>query len=443
MSNQEPSPIQDLTREHSDRATRAKRFGLALIAGVIVALMAWPDLRPTPSLWAQQSPLTPTLTVTGTPTLLFTPTNTPTKELRVVNEIRSPVSGDAIARTVQIIGTALIPNFSSYDIHISPAAMEDWTWLTSSIQVVHDDTLYLFDTTAFPDGFYDLRVRAIDIYGSYTESYALNVEIRNANPPTPTPPPGATSPPVSPLFLPTPTPTPDERRQGPEGQGFFAPDAGTVVRGLVDIVATVNGYPENPFQRYELHIARAGHIDWLWLAGGETQVWQAPIHQWDTTQFEDGLYDLRLRIVFRDSNYNEFYLRNLSVANDGPPQLALAPPVGLTSPRSGDAVSGIVEFRGVVPADDLLRWELYWSPGTYEAWQFLVSSPDPANGLLARVDLSQLPSGLYDFRLRIVHSDTNYTDSYARDLRLLPTEPTQQPIQPSKKSKHDKPKWSE
>lgn len=412
-----------------DHGARVKRVGLVLLAVLVAGLLMWPDLRPVPVILAQQSPLTPTFTPTAsgtptptpTPTLSLSPTPTPTKVKRVVNEIRSPSSGDAVARSVQIIGTALIDNFSRYDIHISPAGMESWTWLRTNIEVVHDDALLLLDTTAYPDGLYDIRVRAIDIFGSYTESYLRNIEIRNSNPPTPTPLPGATSPAVSPLDLPTPTPTPDERRLGPGGQGFYAPDAGSVVRGMVDIVATVNGFPDNPFERYELYVARAGRVDWQWLAGGEQQIWQGPIYQWDTTQYEDGLYDLRLRIVLKDSNYNEFFLRNMSIANHSRPILALSPQVGITSPRGGDNVRGVVEFRGIVPSEELLRWELYWSPGTKEEWQFLVSSSEPASGgVLARVDLSQLPSGLYDFRLRIVRNDTNYTDTYARGLRLLP-----------------------
>jgi hypothetical protein len=41
------------------------------------------------------------------------------------------------------------------------------------------------------------------------------------------------------------------------------------------------------------------------------------------------------------------------------------------------------------------------------------------NGVLARLDLSQLPSGLYDFRLRVVRADTNYTDYEIRGIRLI------------------------
>jgi hypothetical protein len=204
------------------------------------------------------------------------------------------------------------------------------------------------------------------------------------------------------------------------GQGFYAPDAGSVVRGKTDIVATVVGLPLNPYRRFELAVSRAGEENWLWLYGAERQAWQETIYVWDTTTVPDGLYDLRLRMVYKDSNYNEYFLRNLSVANLSAPVLAFAPPTGISSPHGGTSVRGTVEFRGSVPAEDLLRWELAWSPGDADQWQFLVSSEYAVtDAVLARLDLSQLPGGLYDFRLRVVRSDTNYTDYFVRGLRLL------------------------
>jgi hypothetical protein len=63
---------------------------------------------------------------------------------------------------------------------------------------------------------------------------------------------------------------------------------------------------------------------------------------------------------------------------------------------------------------------LSWSPGGNEQWQFLVTSEMAVdNGILARLDLSQLPVGLYDFRLRVVRVDTNYSDYTIRGLRLV------------------------
>ena len=80
----------------------------------------------------------------------------------------------------------------------------------------------------------------------------------------------------------------------------------------------------------------------------------------------------------------------------------------------------MVEFRGTVPGEGLLRWELAWSPGEAEQWQLLVTSDKPVDkGLLARLDLTQLPPGLYDFRLRVVRVDTNYTDYIVRGLQLV------------------------
>jgi hypothetical protein len=219
--------------------------------------------------------------------------------------------------------------------------------------------------------------------------------------------------------VPTATPTPDPRRQSPGGLGFYAPDTGAVVRGETAIFATAVALPNRPFDRYELYLSQAGIEDWLLLYTGARAAWQEPIYFWDTTGVPDGLYDLRLRVVFKDSNYFEFHLRNLSVANRSAPVLAFTPPAGISAPRNGATIHGVVEFVGTVPPQDLLRWELYWSPGGSNEWQFLVSEARAVNnGLLARLDLSQLPSGLYDFQLRVVRSDTNYTDYEIRSLRL-------------------------
>jgi hypothetical protein len=263
-------------------------------------------------------------------------------------------------------------------------------------------------------------VRAIDDSGNYTESFIRGLEVRNAKPPTPTPDPNAPPGFVSPLLIPTPTPTPDPRRQSPGGLGFYAPDTGAVIRGDTAIVATAVALLDRPFNRYELFFTQAGLEDWTMLFSSERPAWQEPIYYWDTTLLPDGLYDLRLRVVYKDSNYDEYFLRNLSIANNSAPILAFTPPAGISLPHSGDELRGVVEFRGTVPAQDLLRWELYWSPGEREQWQFLVTSERAVdNGVLARLDLSQLPPGQYDFRLRVVRSDTNYTDYEIRGLRLL------------------------
>jgi hypothetical protein len=387
------------------RDERLKRLALVAMALAILLLSVWLDARSgRPGALAQESPL---------PT--DTPTPTATKVKRAVNEIVEPLETDAIFGITRIVGTALVDSYQRYDIHISPAGMDNWQWVHTSFAIVHDDTLARLDTTIYPDGFYDLRSRAIRNDGTFTEFFVRGVEIRNANPPTLTPAPNATPTPVSPL----PTPTPAILSRIPGGQGFYAPDNGAILRGVVPVRATVNGTLERRFTRYELAISPAGLEQWQLLTTSRDQVWQNVIYELDTTRFGDGLYDLRLRNVYEDGNYSEYHLRGLTIANAGPPQPAFSPAAGFTLPRSGAAVSGIVDFVGTVPAENLLRWELAWSPGQREEWHFLVGGDQPvANGLLARLDLSRLSSGLYDFRLRIVRSDYNYTDHLVRDLRL-------------------------
>lgn len=378
-------------------------LGVGLIAG-------WGGL----SLEAQTSPVvTP-----GSPV-------TPTPDRRVVNEIIHPRPGDAVAGFTDIIGSALIKDFQRYDVHIAPAGSEDWRWLTTSYRVVRNGTLYTLDTTGYPDGLYDLRVRALNQRGEYSEAFLRNLEIRNALPPTPTPVVNAAGlrvyivPTLVPTPQPTPTPTNESRVEG--GQGFYAPRSGDQLSGYVNIVATVNGFPRNPFNRYELAISPAGLAQWSHLYTGDQQTWQDSIYLLDTRRFPDGLYDLRLRIVYRDANYNEYFLRNLRFANQ--PAFAASgvgrQGNGIFSPRPSASVQGQVDFLGTAADPNFLRWELYWSPAGTDEWAFAVSRDKPVfAGKLATLDLAKLPPGAYDFRLRVVHRDFNYDEYFLRGLTI-------------------------
>ena len=391
-----------------------KRIALFLIGLSALAIMMLPSAWKAPdSALAQTSPLTPGATLTPN----MTPSPTPTPVKRTKNVITEPLSSDAIFGYTNIMGTALIDGFQRYDMHISAAGMEDWRWLQTSFKVIHDGVLYVLDTSDYLDGHYDLRVRAIATDGSYTESFVRGVEIRNWNPPTLTPDPEALLAFVSPL----PTPTPAILSRIPGGQGFYAPDNGAILGGPVDIRATVNGTRERRFERFELAISTSGLERWEWLHRDTTQVWQNLIYQLDTAKFADGRYDLRLRNVYDDGNYSEYFLRGLTFANAGPAAIDFALPAGIVAPKSGSRVSGVVDIVGTIPSTDLLRWELSWSPSGREVWSYLVGGEEPVSAqTIARLDLSQLPMGQYDLRLRVVRSDYNYTDYYVRGLQLHP-----------------------
>lgn len=358
------------------------------------------------------------------------PTATPTPDLRLINEIFEPLTGDAIAGFVTIRGTALVENFRRFDLHIAEWGSEDWIWLISSGEIIRNGPLYQLDTTKYRDGIYELRLRALRDDGNYVETFVRNLEIRNANPPTATPFVNALGTPLaqptSPLIPTlTPTPVPEFISFIPNGQGIFEPRTGGVIRGLFDVIGTVNGFPRNPFVNYELAISPAGYKAWAQLYSSTEQIWQNTIYQLDTTRWKDGLYDLRLRIVYRDSNYDEFEARDIYIANYTAVYVPTPSPTpifgGIFSPQSNANVSGLVAFVGAADTTNLEHWELAWRRSGTTEWNLLVNSTEriAVGTTLATLDLSQLPVGAYDFRLRIVEQDQRRLDYFVSQLRVL------------------------
>lgn len=383
----------------------------------------------------------------------LTATPSSTNIFRIANEIVHPKPGDAVSGWVSIQGTAVIQAYRQYQVHISPAGMESWSWLHSSANVVRDGQIYLLDSSRFPDGFYDVRVRAIQDGGQFTEVFLRGMEIRNANPPTPTPEydeAGEELPPTpTPTATPTPTPAPDVSVRMPSGQGFYEPQPGSVLRGFVPIIATVNGTDRQHFSRYELYLSPAGAEAWTWLYSGSDQLWQDAIYVFNSYLLPDGAYDLRLRVVYRDSNFSEYHLRNLYIANAStPPPLppnqpptpptnqpsthptnhpdltrptadTITTPLVITAPRPGTVVAGIVDVRGTATDPNFLRWELYWGPSGVNRWTLLTQGDrQMVESLLAQLDLRGMPAGGYDLRLRVVRQDGNYSDTFLRGLVL-------------------------
>jgi len=87
-----------------------------------------------------------------------------------------------------------------------------------------------------------------------------------------------------------------------------------VVRGLLVIKGTAT-HPS--FWKYEIHYAPEPNPtdQWTVLAVHEVQVTDGRLETWDTSLVPDGTYSLRLRVVRKDGNYDEYYVRQISVAN--------------------------------------------------------------------------------------------------------------------------------
>ena len=107
------------------------------------------------------------------------------------------------------------------------------------------------------------------------------------------------------------------QEQGPEAV-ITSPRDRAVVRGRVSIQGTAT-HPE--FWKYEVAYGPEPNPGDQWTLIGvvhETPVVDNVLETWDTTLLPDGSYSLRLRVVRRDGNYQEYFVREIAVANAEP-----------------------------------------------------------------------------------------------------------------------------
>ena len=107
------------------------------------------------------------------------------------------------------------------------------------------------------------------------------------------------------------------QEQGPEAV-ITSPRDRTVVRDKVSIRGTA-AHPD--FWKYEVAYGSEPNPGDQWILIGavhETEVVDNVLETWDTTLLPDGNYSLRLRVVRRDGNYQEYFVREVAVANTVP-----------------------------------------------------------------------------------------------------------------------------
>jgi hypothetical protein len=98
--------------------------------------------------------------------------------------------------------------------------------------------------------------------------------------------------------------------------GIISPRDNAVVAGSVAILGTAT-HPE--FWKYELYFSPMFRQEWVFVGQvHETAVVNGQLEIWHTHTVPDGAYELRLRVVRRDGNYDEYYVRNISVSNTVP-----------------------------------------------------------------------------------------------------------------------------
>ena len=110
-----------------------------------------------------------------------------------------------------------------------------------------------------------------------------------------------------------------------QSNGITAPAPGDTLSGVVIVTGTAS-HPE--FLRYEMAFLRqnAPEAGWIVFAEGSQAVVEGTLAIWDTTVgrdanapvFPDGAYQLRLRVVRQDYNYDEYFVNGLTLSNSGP-----------------------------------------------------------------------------------------------------------------------------
>ena len=105
---------------------------------------------------------------------------------------------------------------------------------------------------------------------------------------------------------------PAQQQQTQDIAAITAPTDGQAITGLVTVIGSAN-HPE--FNRYELAYGPEPNPSdaWQTFATVKQPVSNGPLGTWNTGVVPPGMYSLRLRVVRKDSNYTEAFVRGLQV----------------------------------------------------------------------------------------------------------------------------------
>jgi len=110
--------------------------------------------------------------------------------------------------------------------------------------------------------------------------------------------------------------------RSPQEQGAEAVITSPRDRAEARDKVSIRGTATHPdFWKYEVAYGPEPNPGDQWILIGavhETQVVDNVLETWDTTLLPDGNYSLRLRVVRRDGNYQEYFVREVAVANAVP-----------------------------------------------------------------------------------------------------------------------------
>ena len=94
--------------------------------------------------------------------------------------ITSPEPGDQqVQGTVELIGTAAIPNFGFYKYEVAPYGTENWATVSAGRKPKQNEKLGDWDTTTLANGDYFLRLVVTDNIGTSLEPCVIAIRVLN------------------------------------------------------------------------------------------------------------------------------------------------------------------------------------------------------------------------------------------------------------------------
>jgi len=119
---------------------------------------------------------------------------------------------------------------------------------------------------------------------------------------------------------------------------------------------------------------------------------------------------------------------------------------GISSPRDGAEVRGVVSIIGTAVHPEFWKYEVYYAPypNPTEQWVFVgtVRETPVTNGQLETWNTNFISDGVYALRLRVVRRDGNYTEYTVNNINVtntMPTKPAETPTLEATSTPEDTP----
>src|SRR6266542_6370850 len=147
-----------------------------------------------PSLPASDILATPTLDLLVTPAETLSPEGATQAALSPVTQsvpsgmsgcvsdrimITSPKPGDEVSGTVDITGTASVPNFGFFKFEVAPLGTQNWATISAERKPKVNELLGPWNTTSLTNGDYFLRLVITDNVGASLEPCVIAVRVAN------------------------------------------------------------------------------------------------------------------------------------------------------------------------------------------------------------------------------------------------------------------------